>query len=59
MAFAMHQHELALGTHMSLPLKPLSSTFPLIPPPLGGPRALALGSCIIHRMPTGNLFYIW
>ena len=47
MVFAIHQHELATGTHVSPNPEP-SSHLPLHPIPLGCPRALALGP-LLHE----------
>ena len=58
MTSAMHQHESAIGKHMS-PFSGASSHLPPCPTPVGCHRALALGSLLIHQTPTGYLFYIW
>ena len=48
MVFAIHQHELATGTHVSPNPEP-SSHLPPHPIPLGCPRALAL-SALLHAL---------
>ena len=53
----IHQHELAIGIHMSLPLEP-PSHFPPFPTPLGCYRSLVWGPRVIQQTPIGCLFYI-
>ena len=53
----IHQHELAIGVHMSLPLEPPSHLWPF-PTPLDCCGSLVWGPWVIQRIPIGCLFYI-